>query len=145
MTQNKEMNVEEFQPMQNFIIVAPKELDRGEVQTESGLVLATSQNQSVVDKSTSGIVLAVGPKVEDILPGNPLTYVECYLYIAYVYQKQKKFNESFDYYEKALAIYQQNFSSNKQDIGKCYFFMANILLIKGQNIEAIDLYYKSLL
>lgn len=69
MTKDLTITSAEFIPTQNFILVEQDILDRGEVQTETGLVLATSQNQSVVDKSTSGTVLAVGPKVEGIEVG----------------------------------------------------------------------------
>jgi len=66
MIQNNTMNSDEFNVLQNFILVEQVELETGELKSDSGLVLATEQNTSVVDRPTTGTVLKVGPQVENV-------------------------------------------------------------------------------
>jgi len=64
MIKDKNTNVEEFIPMQNFIVVEPIQLEQGEEVTESGLIISMKQNESVTDRPTTGKVLSVGPDVK---------------------------------------------------------------------------------
>jgi co-chaperonin GroES (HSP10) len=56
----------EFQPKNNYVLVNPVELEKGEKTTESGLIIAIAQNQSTLDRPTSGTVIAVGNDIEDL-------------------------------------------------------------------------------
>lgn len=60
----------EFQPKNEYILVKPQELDKGEKKTESGLIIAIAQNQSALDRPTSGTVVSVGKDIEDIKEGD---------------------------------------------------------------------------
>jgi len=76
MIHNKNMSSEEFKVLQNFILVKPIELDRGELKTDTGLVLELEQNQSIVDRPTTGTVLKVGPDVNHIKIDSEILWVE---------------------------------------------------------------------
>jgi co-chaperonin GroES (HSP10) len=60
----------EFQPKNEYILVKPQELDKGEKKTESGLIIAIQQNTSALDRPTSGVVVSVGSDIEDIKEGD---------------------------------------------------------------------------
>ena len=74
MIQNQTMTSDEFKVLQNFVLVKPVPLETGEVKTESGLVLDTSQNTSVVDRSTTGTILNCGPKCEFVEAGQEILW-----------------------------------------------------------------------
>lgn len=76
MIQNKNMSSEEFKVLQNFIMVNPEALETGELKTESGLVLAMEQNNSVINRPTTGKVMTVGPLVESLNVGDSVLWVE---------------------------------------------------------------------
>jgi co-chaperonin GroES (HSP10) len=60
----------EFQPKNEYILVKPEELPKGEKKTESGLIIAIQQNTSALDRPTSGTVVSVGSDIEDIAEGD---------------------------------------------------------------------------
>jgi len=60
----------EFQPKNEFILVKPVKLEKGEKKTESGLIIAINQNKSALDRPTVGDVVAVGADIEDISEGD---------------------------------------------------------------------------
>ena len=73
--ETEEMNSSEFQPLSEFLLVKPKELNQ-EVKTDFGLIV--EQKRSVVDRSCSGEVLAIGKKASeetDIKVGNYAIWV----------------------------------------------------------------------
>lgn len=76
MIQNKEMKISEFNVLHNYIVVNPKELDKGEVKTSTGLILDTEQNQSIIDRPSTGEVILTGPDIETIKVGNTVVWVE---------------------------------------------------------------------
>jgi len=60
----------EFQPKNEYVLVKPEELETGEKKTESGLIIAIHQNQSALDRPTSGTVVSVGKDIDDIVEGD---------------------------------------------------------------------------
>ena len=58
----------EFQPKNEYVLIKPEELDKEET-TETGLVLISNANTSIVDRPTSGTVVSVGNDIEDIKVG----------------------------------------------------------------------------
>lgn len=60
----------DFQPKNEYILVNPEELDKGEKTTDSGLIIAIAQNTSSLDRPSSGTVVAVGKDIEDIKEGD---------------------------------------------------------------------------
>lgn len=71
MAGSQKINLEstEFQPRSEYVLVKPKELEKGEKATESGIVFAITQNQSITDRPSNGEVIAVGTDVEGIEEG----------------------------------------------------------------------------
>lgn len=67
--QRVKINSTKFQPRNEYILVKPVELDKGEETTESGIVLSFSQNNSIVDRPTTGEVVEIGKDIEDIEKG----------------------------------------------------------------------------
>ena len=70
------LNSTEFQPRNEYVLVKPVELETGEKKTESGLIIAISQNQSALDRPSTGEVVAVGSDIEDIKEGNFVLWPE---------------------------------------------------------------------
>ena len=68
--QKVEILSSEFQPKNEYILVKPAEMAKGEQTTESGIVIAIRQNTSALDRPTSGTVLAVGSDITDINAGD---------------------------------------------------------------------------
>ncbi len=68
----QQVNLEstEFQPKNEYLLVRPQELEKGEKKTESGLIIAIAQNTSSLIRPTSGYVVAVGKDIEDITEGD---------------------------------------------------------------------------
>lgn len=69
-TQKVDILSTEFQPKNEYILVKPVELERGEKKTESGIVIAIQQNTSTLIRPTSGSVIAVGKDIDDIKEGD---------------------------------------------------------------------------
>jgi len=59
------LNSSEFKPMDELILVKPESLKNEEV-SESGIVIAINQNQSVIDRPTSGVVIDFGEAVKSV-------------------------------------------------------------------------------
>jgi co-chaperonin GroES (HSP10) len=76
MIQIKHIDVKNFEITQNFILVKPHELEVGEEIDESGLILRTDKNTSIIDRPTSGNVIKVGPDVDNIKTGTEVVWVE---------------------------------------------------------------------
>ena len=75
MIHNKEMKHSEFNILRNYILVKPKELNRGELK-DGEIIIAMDQNESINDRPTTGIVLSVGPEVEEITKDYTVLWVE---------------------------------------------------------------------
>lgn len=58
------INSVEFQPNDELILVKPVELKKEEV-TMSGIIVST-RKESVIDKSTSGVIISIGKAVNKI-------------------------------------------------------------------------------
>ena len=65
----------QFSPIEDFLFVKPKLLDKGEL-VQDGLVLQMEQNTSVVDRPTFGKVLSIGPDAEKSYLGKDIIWVE---------------------------------------------------------------------
>lgn len=77
MIQNKNMTVQEFVPMQNFIVVDRVELDKGpEIAEGSEILISMEQNNSIVDRPTTGTVLRAGKEAENVKVGDEVIWVE---------------------------------------------------------------------
>lgn len=61
--ETKEIKSTEFIPLDEFLLVKPKELET-EVKSDFGIVI--EQKRSTLDRPTSGTVISVGCKIEDI-------------------------------------------------------------------------------
>lgn len=70
------MKVEEFNVLQDFVIVKPIALDRGEVTSGTGLILDIEQNESIIDRPTTGVVITTGPDTKTVKIGDTLIWVE---------------------------------------------------------------------
>ena len=66
----------EFQPRNEYVLVKPVELETGEKKTESGLIISITQNQSALDRPSTGEVVSVGGDIEDIKEGNFVLWPE---------------------------------------------------------------------
>ena len=68
----QQVNLEstEFQPKNEYLLVNPEALEKGEKKTDSGLIIALAQNTSSLIRPTSGKVVAVGKDIEDIKEGD---------------------------------------------------------------------------
>ncbi|MCK5537176.1 MAG: hypothetical protein KAI79_10130, partial [Bacteroidales bacterium] len=62
--------------LQDFVIVAPVALETGEVLSETGLILDKEQNNSIINRPTTGVVVTIGPKTETVAVGDTLIWVE---------------------------------------------------------------------
>lgn len=60
----------EFQPKNEYVLVKPIELEKGEKKTESGLIISLNQNTSSLDRPTAGTVVDVGADIKDIEVGS---------------------------------------------------------------------------
>lgn len=65
--QKIKMQSSEFEPRNGLVLIKPEELDKGEKTTETGLILATKQNQSIVDRPSTGYVVAAGHPKESVI------------------------------------------------------------------------------
>lgn len=65
--ETKELKSSEFIPLDEFLLVRPKELEKVE-KSEFGIIIA--QNRSLLDRPVSGTVISVGCKITDIKPGD---------------------------------------------------------------------------
>ena len=68
--QRVEIESTEFHPKNEYVLVKPAELEKGEKKTESGLIIAIRQNESALDRPTSGKVISVGSDIDDITEGD---------------------------------------------------------------------------
>lgn len=59
-----DMNSTEFQPRMDCVLIKPQEIQEEKI-TEAGIFIPRPQN-SVLDRPTSGVVIAVGSEVQDI-------------------------------------------------------------------------------
>jgi co-chaperonin GroES (HSP10) len=75
MVQNKTMKSTEFNVLQNFVIVAPVALETGEV-IECGIITDTEQNNSIINRPTTGTVVSIGPDVESVKVNSTILWVE---------------------------------------------------------------------
>jgi co-chaperonin GroES (HSP10) len=62
--QEVQLKSTEFQPKQEYLLVKPVELDKGEKTTESGLIIPIAR--SSMERPTVGRVIEVGVDIEDI-------------------------------------------------------------------------------
>lgn len=76
MIQNKSMSSTTFQPMQDFILVNPVALEKGEVISESGIIMAKDQNTSIIDRPSTGTVLSVGHDTKFVKEGSTILWVD---------------------------------------------------------------------
>lgn len=67
------LNSTEFQPRQEFILVEPIELEKEE-KTESGIVIAINANSSIIDRPSTGVIIALGSKIEDLEVGDTVIW-----------------------------------------------------------------------
>lgn len=67
-TQRVQILSKEFKPKNEYMLIKPAEQPK-ETMTESGLVIALQQ-QSSLDRPTSGDVIAVGDDIDDIKAGD---------------------------------------------------------------------------
>ena len=74
MTQNLRIKSTEFKPAKDLVLVKPIELDTGEVTTDTGLVVDLEQNQSIIDRPTTGTVIASA--CEDYTEGTEVMWLE---------------------------------------------------------------------
>lgn len=65
-----------FVPAKDLIMVQPRELPKGEVTAETGIVLEMEQNTSVVDRPTLGKVIAVGVDLDQSIVGTTIMWAE---------------------------------------------------------------------
>lgn len=70
------MKVEEFNVLQDFVIVAPVALDTGEVTSNTGVILDIEQNNSIIHRPTTGVVITIGPDTKTVAIGDTLIWVE---------------------------------------------------------------------
>ena len=69
-TQTVYIDSMEFEPKNQYVLVKPEALQRGEIKAESGVIIAIKQNTSSLDRPTSGTVIASGEDIEDIVDGD---------------------------------------------------------------------------
>jgi len=72
---HKTIKSTQFNPIEDFLFVKPKLLDKGEL-IQDGLVLQMEQNTSVVDRPTFGEVIAVGPDADEDYLHKNIIWVE---------------------------------------------------------------------
>ena len=75
MIQNKSMTSKEFKVLQNFVVAKPVPLETGEV-LEGGVIIDTEQNNSIINRPTTGTVITVGPEVKSVSIGDTVIWVE---------------------------------------------------------------------
>lgn len=68
-TQRIYMESTEFKPKDEYVLVNPIELDKGEQVTESGIIMAFKQNDSALDRPASGEVIEIGDAVDNTKVG----------------------------------------------------------------------------
>lgn len=66
----------DFQPRNDLILVKPVALEKGEETTDSGIVIAITQNQSITDRPTSGEVISHGTDCAGINVGDMVIWPE---------------------------------------------------------------------
>ena len=56
----------EFQPKNEYVLVKPQELETGEKKSDSGFIIEVKQNQSSLNRPTTGTVVSGGSDIDDI-------------------------------------------------------------------------------
>ncbi len=76
MTQDLTLTSEQVTPAKGLVIVKPTELPKGEEATDTGIVLNLEQNQSIVDRPTSGTVVSVSVDTYLYKPGMTVLWLD---------------------------------------------------------------------